>query len=174
MTLREAVLTDAGALFRLTHAAFLEFAADIPPPSALFESEEDVRAELESGACALIAEFEGKLMGAVRFRTERGALHFFRLAVAPSARRQGVAGALLLALEDRARTAGCTRIWCHVRTQVTRNVALYEHRGYALSGADIQVRGGFAIRVGVMEKTLLPAGSDYYRSGRESVDSNTE
>ena len=154
MILRDATPADAGALFRLTHAAFLEFAGDVPPPSALFETEAEVREELESGARALLAERDGKLAGAARFRIERGALHFFRLAVSPSARRQGIAGGLLAALEERARAGGCRRITCHVRTQVTRNVALYEHRGYALVGLDIQVRGGFAIRVGVMEKCL--------------------
>jgi ribosomal protein S18 acetylase RimI-like enzyme len=152
--LRTATPADAGALFRLTHAAFLEFAGDVPPPSALFETEEEVLTELEQGVEVLLAEREGKLLGAVRYRIERGALYFFRLAVSPSARRQGVAGALLLTLEEKAQEAGCTRIWCHVRTKVARNVALYEHRGYVLSGADIQVRGGFAIRVGVMEKCL--------------------
>ncbi len=154
MNLRAATLSDAGALFRLTHAAFLEFASDVPPPSALFETEEEVLAELEQGARALLAERDGKLLGAVRYAIEREGLHFFRLAVAPSARRQGVAGALLLMLEERAKESGCTRISCHVRTKVLRNVQLYEHRGYALVGDDIQVRGGFAIRVGVMEKCL--------------------
>jgi ribosomal protein S18 acetylase RimI-like enzyme len=156
VTLRDATLSDAGALFRLTHAAFLEFASDVPPPSALFETEDEVLGELEQGAKALLAERDGKLLGAVRYRLERGTLHFFRLAVSPSARRQGVAGALLLALEERALALDCKRINCHVRTKVERNVRLYEHRGYALVGGDIQVRGGFAIRVGVMEKDLAP------------------
>lgn len=138
----------------MTHAAFLEFASDVPPPSALFETEDEVLAELEQGTQVLIAERDGKLAGAVRYRIERNVMHFFRLAVAPSARRQGVAGMLLKALEEKALEVGCTRIWCHVRTQVTRNVALYEHRGYVLTGGDIQVRNGFAIRVGVMEKCL--------------------
>ena len=154
MILRDATPADAGALFRLTHAAFLEFAGDVPPPSALFETEADVQSELESGVQAIVAERDGKLLGGVRYRIERASLGFFRLAVSPSARRQGVAGALLVAVEDRARESGCDRIWCHVRPQVTRNVAIYEHRGYALVGLDIQVRGGFAIRVGVMEKSL--------------------
>ena len=153
---RDATPADAGALFGLTHAAFFEFAGDVPPPSALFESEAEVREELESGASALLAERGGKLAGAVRYRVERGVLHFFRLAVSPSFRRQGIAGALLAALEERAKEGGCTKISCHVRTQVTRNVEMYEHRGYALVGLDIQVRGGFAIRVGVMEKDLSP------------------
>jgi ribosomal protein S18 acetylase RimI-like enzyme len=156
VNLREATLSDAEALFRLTHAAFLEFASDVPPPSALFETEDDVQSELEHGAKALLAERDGKLLGAVRYSLEREVLHFFRLAVAPSARRQGVAASLLLALEERAKASGCTKINCHVRTRVTRNVQLYEHRGYALVGGDIQVRGGFAIRVGVMEKDLSP------------------
>ena len=154
MTLRDANSADAGTLFRLTHAAFLEFAGDVPPPSALFETEPEVQVELESGAFAILAEQDGKLAGAARYRIERDSLHFFRLAVSPSARRQGIAGALLAALEERARAAGCGRITCHVRTQVTRNVEMYEHRGYVLVGADIQVRDGFAIRVGVMEKNL--------------------
>jgi ribosomal protein S18 acetylase RimI-like enzyme len=148
---------DVARVYAMTHAAFLEYAADVPPPSALFETEADIREEMQAGATVLIAQFanaDNTLAGCVRYRVGTSGLYFFRLAVLPSARRKGVASRLLEELEQRAIEASCTRIWCHVRTQVTKNVAMYTHRGYELNGEEVKVRRGFALRVGVMEKTI--------------------
>jgi ribosomal protein S18 acetylase RimI-like enzyme len=155
VVIREALETEVSRVYAMTHAAFLEYAADVPPPSALFETEAEIREEMQRGAVVLIAELENNVpAGCIRYRRERDTLYFFRLAVLPSARRKGVASALLTEVEHRAIATNCTRIRCNVRTQVTKNVALYEHRGYVLVGEEIKVRGGFALRVGVMEKML--------------------
>ena len=157
LTIREAVPEEAARVYAMTHAAFLEYAADVPPPSALFETEQEVGQEMAQGVVVLIAEFEEDVpAGCLRYRVDsaKGSLYFFRLAVLPSARRKGVASALLEEAERRARLANCTHIWGHVRTQVKKNVALYEHRGYVLKGEEIKVRQGFTLRVGVMAKML--------------------
>jgi ribosomal protein S18 acetylase RimI-like enzyme len=157
LQIREATDTpqDVARVYAMTHAAFLEYAADVPPPSALFETEADIREEMQAGATVLVASFaDNTLAGCVRYRVGTNGLYFFRLAVLPSARRKGVASGLLEELERRAIEASCTRIWCNVRTQVTKNVAMYTHRGYELNGEEIKVRRGFALRVGVMEKTI--------------------
>ena len=146
---------EAARVYAITRSAFLEYASDVPPPSALFETELEVVKELAGGSHhALLAERDGKALGCVRYEIDRHGLHFFRLAVLPSARRQGVAKALLARLEEVAIAQGKTRLWCHVRPKVSRNVALYEGVGYVLNGEDVMVRGGFVIRVGVMEKWL--------------------
>lgn len=156
MTIREAREGEAARVYAITRSAFLEYAADVPPPSALFETEAEVVKELSTGGShhALLAERDGKALGCVRYELDRRGLHFFRLAVLPSARRQGVAKALLARLEEVASESGKSRIWCHVRPKVSRNVALYESVGYALNGEDVMVRNGFVIPVGVMEKWI--------------------
>lgn len=155
MTIREARPDEAARIYAITRSAFLEYAADVPPPSALFETEAEVVRELAGGSHhALLAERDGKALGCVRYELNRHGLHFFRLAVLPSARRQGVAKGLLARLEDVAQANGKVRLWCHVRPKVSRNVALYESVGYALNGEDVMVRNGFVIPVGVMEKWI--------------------
>lgn len=155
MTIREARPDEAARVYAITRSAFLEYASDVPPPSALFETEAEVVRELAGGSHhALVAERDGKALGCVRYELDRHGLHFFRLAVLPSARRQGVAKGLLARLEDVARAHEKARLWCHVRPKVSRNVALYESVGYALNGEDVMVKNGFVIPVGVMEKWI--------------------
>ena len=155
MEIREARQSEAARVYAITRSAFLEYASDVPPPSALFETEAEVVRELAASSHhALLAERDGKVLGCVRYELDRRGLHFFRLAVLPSARRQGVAKALLARLEEVARAQEKPRIWCHVRPKVSRNVALYESVGYALNGEDVMVRNGFVIPVGVMEKWI--------------------
>lgn len=153
--MREAGVDDAARVYAITRSAFLEYAADVPPPSALFETEAEVVAELSGGVRAILASVDdNRPAGCVRYTVGRDGLHFFRLAVAPSARRRGVARALLRRLEQIARERGCRRIWCHARGQVARNMALYESAGFVRTGEDLQFKGGFAIRVAVLEKRI--------------------
>ncbi len=155
LEIREARAGEAARVYAITRSAFLEYASDVPPPSALFENEAEVVGELAEGSHhALLAERDGKALGCVRYELDRRGLHFFRLAVLPSARRQGVAKALLARLEEVARTHEKSRIWCHVRPKVSQNVALYESVGYMRNGEDVMVRNGFVIPVGVMEKWI--------------------
>ena len=155
LTIRDARPEETPRIYAITRSAFLEYARDVPPPSALFETEVEVIKELAQGSHhALLAERDGKPLGCVRYELNRHGLHFFRLAVLPSARRQGVAKALLARLEEVAIAQGKTRLWCHVRPKVSRNVALYESVGFVLNGEDVMVKNGFVIPVGVMERWL--------------------
>ncbi len=153
---------EAARVYAITRSAFLEYATDVPPPSALLESEADVVSDLAQGHWkALLAERDGRTMGCVRYEIGRKGLHFVRLAVVPAARRQGVATALLGHLEKIARDRGLGRMWCHVRTKVVHNQLLYERSGFSVVGNDIMLKGGFAIPVAIMAKdweTDAPAG----------------
>ena len=64
----------------------------------------------------------------MRFRIANEALEFFRLAVVPDARGQGIADALLGWLEVTAEREGVTSLTCPVRMNVTRNLRLYLRR----------------------------------------------
>ncbi|MCX6365516.1 MAG: hypothetical protein NTX57_02265 [Armatimonadetes bacterium] len=49
MTIRDARPDEAARVYAITRSAFLEYAADVPPPSALFETEAEVVKELSAG-----------------------------------------------------------------------------------------------------------------------------
>ncbi|MFM7320744.1 MAG: GNAT family N-acetyltransferase [Armatimonadota bacterium] len=170
VVLREATIQDAALVYRVTRSAFVEYAGDVPPPSALFETLEEVRDDFARGCGAVLATLvesdggDARPVGCVRYRLGKGGVHFFRLAVAPSARRRGIARALIGRVEEIGRSRGCVRATCHVRTGVARNVAMYEGMGYALAGEDMQIRGGFVIRVGVMEKRWISGGDTAHGS----------
>ena len=159
MIVRDAGPEEAARIYAITRSAFLEYASDVPPPSALLETEAEVVSQLRGGRWnILVAEREGRALGCVRYEIDRKGLHFARLAVLPSARRQGVASSLMARLEEIGRDQGVSRIWCHVRTKVERNRMMYERAGYRLVSEDVMVKGGFAIPVGVMAKDLQSVG----------------
>lgn len=161
MLIRDVRPEESARVYAITRSAFLEYAADVPPPSALLESEADVVQDLAQGHWnALVAERDGRAMGCVRYEIGRKGLHFVRLAVLPAARRQGVATALLGRLEEVAREQGLGRMWCHVRTKVVHNQHLYERAGFTLVGNDIMLKGGFAIPVAIMAKEWEVLGVD--------------
>src|SRR5687768_12922115 len=66
------------------------------------------------------------------FSSFRGAplLNIHDIAVAPQARGQGLGAALLLALEEDARSLGCCKITMEVRSDNARAQALYQRIGY--------------------------------------------
>src|SRR5215831_12074972 len=114
--LRPATPADAVAIHELTQAAYGEYRAQAAPSSALLETPREVRDALWSGATqAVVAERDGRLVGAARFRVDACGLYFFRLSVHPEFRRQGIAYALIGWLEKEARRQHAHRIWCQVR-----------------------------------------------------------
>jgi ribosomal protein S18 acetylase RimI-like enzyme len=78
----------------------------------------------------LVAESEGRLLGVVMggWDGRRGWIH--HLAVAPDARGQGVAQALVGALEDRMRGVGCLKVNLLVRQSNDAARRLYDRLGY--------------------------------------------
>jgi len=79
----------------------------------------------------LVAELRGDVVGVIMgaWDGRRGWLH--HLAVAPSARRIGVAGALVAEVEERLRAKGCLKVNLLVFDGNDGALALYEQLGYA-------------------------------------------
>lgn len=73
----------------------------------------------------------GAVVGTCRLLLEDGTVKLGRLAVAPAARRRGIATALLAAAEDAAREWGAERISLAAQAYAT---GLYETAGYAAHG----------------------------------------
>lgn len=120
--------TQAEAAAALIRDCFAELRVD-PPPSALKESADSVARQLATGGGFGIAQ-DGALLAVVLFREEAGGLYLGRLAVAPAARGQGLARALLAAVEAEALRRGLPRVHLGVRLALASNRRLFASAGF--------------------------------------------
>jgi predicted N-acetyltransferase YhbS len=129
-TIRPAEPGDAAALATLIRAAFAAQPVAVdPPPSALGETAESVARQI--AACGgAVAEREGRLIGGVLWAERDAALYVARLSVAPGARRQGVARALMEAAEAAARARGLGRLTLGTRLALAGNRAIFAACGF--------------------------------------------
>ena len=82
-------------------------------------------------ALHLVALADGELLGTCRLLMVGSTVQFSRLAVRRTARRQGIASALLAAADDESRAAGAKRLVLHAQTYARE---LYETAGYRPRG----------------------------------------
>lgn len=114
----------------------------------------------------LVAEINGRLAGYLRLRPmtrlpeNAHVLGIFGLAVAPDARRQGVAAALLSAAEAQALAQGAAKLSLRVLSTNHPAIQLYERRGFEQEGllrGEFLIEGSYVDDV-LMAKRLGPAG----------------
>jgi predicted GNAT family N-acyltransferase len=96
----------------------------------------------------LVAVARGQLLATCRLLVVGRTVQFSRLAVQPTARRRGIATALLEAAETESRAAGAIRIVLHAQTYARH---LYHRVGYRPRGAVFREAG---IEHVAMEKEL--------------------
>jgi predicted GNAT family N-acyltransferase len=96
----------------------------------------------------LVAVARGELVGTCRLLVVGRTVQFSRLAVRMSARRRGIATALLRAADAESRSAGASRIVLHAQTYAR---ALYDGVGYRPRGVVFREAG---IEHVAMEKVL--------------------
>lgn len=96
----------------------------------------------------LVAVAGGQLVGTCRLLVVGRTVQFSRLAVRASARRRGIATALLHAADEESRAAGAGRIVLHAQTYAR---SLYDRVGYRPRGAVFREAG---IEHVAMEKEL--------------------
>ncbi|MFF0265126.1 GNAT family N-acetyltransferase [Kribbella sp. NPDC004536] len=88
----------------------------------------------------LVAEYDGKVVGYLRLQDKypfpegAGVLAINGIAVAPDARRLGVANALMEATTEEARRRGARKISLHVHHVNEKARRLYERHGYVIEG----------------------------------------
>jgi ribosomal protein S18 acetylase RimI-like enzyme len=113
----------------------------------------------------LVAEIDGKLAGYLRLKPasrlpeNAHVLGIFGLAVAPAARRRGVATALLDAAAQRARARGAVKLKLRVLSTNHAAIRLYEQQGFEREGLlrqEFRIDGRFVDDV-LMAKWLRPA-----------------
>jgi len=82
-------------------------------------------------ALHLVAVADGALLATCRLLMVGNTAQFSRLAVRASARRRGIASALLAAADDESRAAGARRVVLHAQTYAR---GLYDNAGYRARG----------------------------------------
>ncbi len=87
----------------------------------------------DRGGLHLIAIQDGELVATCRLVFVGTTVQFSRLAVKRSARRQGIAAALLRATDDESRARGANRIVLHAQTYAR---PLYDQAGYVARGRE--------------------------------------
>jgi ribosomal protein S18 acetylase RimI-like enzyme len=106
----------------------------------------------------LVAERDGRLIGAVEVRVAGATGYFGMLAVDASSRRGGVGRALVEAAEEHCRGAGCTVMTMSTGEERAELIPYYEEIGYRVTSIEPSSRAAFkrVIRVVKMEKRLSP------------------
>lgn len=157
---------DTALIHALTQAAFAEYGRKLGTSTALKETQEAIAAQFVGGMEALVvanlspSNLSGSnlsprgYLACVRYQTEGDALYFYRLAVHPDYRRQGLAKKLVGHLEALARAQGLARLTCSVRLGKYDNIALYTGLGFQLLGERSVCRDGTAVATGDFEKRL--------------------
>jgi predicted N-acetyltransferase YhbS len=129
-TIRPARSDDAAAIAALTRLAFAAQPVALdPPPSALRESEASVAEQITAGGGA-VAEANGAIVGSLLWTEREGTLNVARLAVDPAWRRQGIAQALLRAVEATARERRLIRVELGTRLALIGNRRLFAGCGF--------------------------------------------
>lgn len=127
---------DATLVHRLTQAAFEEYRGQLEPPSAALDETEAMVATALAKGGVLLAFVGDEAAGAARYLPEDDHLYIGRVAVPPAWRGKGIAIALMMALEERARTLDFAAIELGVRESLPSNVRLYQKLGYAVLRRD--------------------------------------
>lgn len=153
VTVRQAKPAEAAVVAELVREGFRSeaerYGVEIPP---MREVADDVVAAFDSGEIVMIAEIDDRPVGTVRGeRIDAKAVMVRRLAVLPDARRNGVARALMLALEKAYRRRGIERFELFTGCDTTPAIALYESLGYAHT-RDEEVHPG--VRLVYLEKVV--------------------
>lgn len=151
--IRRAAREEAGVVAAIVREGFQteaeRYGMEIPP---LREVAEDVLAAFDAGEVVMLAEVDGHAVGTVRAeRMESGSIMIRRLAVLPSARRAGIARALMLALEDEYVRTGTTHFELFTGIDTAPAIALYESLGYVRTREET---GAAGVRIVYLEKSL--------------------
>jgi predicted N-acetyltransferase YhbS len=129
-TIREITEPDVPWIVDVIQAAFEEYRGRLDPPSSAHHKTADiVRRELADGGAFVACDTQA-IVGCVFYHLYPDHLYLDRLAVLPSFRHQGIARALIQAVETRARQAGLGEVRLSVRLMLESNLAYYERLGY--------------------------------------------
>ena len=171
LQIRPARYGDAAAIHAVTQAAYGEYSDTATPSMATTETARYVADSLGEGAFrAAVGEVDGRVIAAVRYKVTGEGLFFFRLAVHPERRRQGIARALVEWLAEEAVRHHTNRLRCQVRMLVGRNVDLYRSLGFEVTDTHTMIRNGNLVPVASMERRVAQPAPPLTGAGVETYD----
>lgn len=121
------------------HQAFKRYETDPQPSSALNETEDSIRNELNQGTELFGVYDHDKLIGIVKCVLNNEYIYFSRLSVLPQNQGKGIATSLIKYLEDYAIQNNIFVSKCKVRKNEKDNIALYTKLGYEIVKEEIIV-----------------------------------
>ena len=136
MNIRDYQESDIPAMLAVIKAAFAEYQGRLDPPSSAERKTVAIMQAELAEANALVAVADDTVVGCVFYRPQGDGIYLDRLAVLPTYRRQGIAGALLNAIEQKAVTAGHSALYLSVRLVLTEQQAFYQQRGFVVHAYD--------------------------------------
>ena len=154
--LRDARDEDRAAVAALTLQAYGEYAARMEPGAwaGLHGAVTGALAAYEAGVERIVAERDGEIVGSVMLYPAKASAYgeladaaswpeLRLLAVAPSARGQGVGKALVMECVRRARAAGAAELGLHTSHSMEVALGMYERMGFVRAPEhDFQPPGG--------------------------------
>ena len=132
IVIRRAIHSDAGALRDVVAAAYAGYAAqgiDLPPVADGLDV--DIRDRI-----VWVAAEGDRVLGGLVLAMHDTHGHLMNVGVDPAAGGRGVGRALMDAAEAHVRNAGLAEMRLATHRDLTGNVALYEHLGWQVAGAD--------------------------------------
>jgi predicted N-acetyltransferase YhbS len=124
---------DAAQMLEVIKRAFQEQDGKVnPPSSAARKTLAILQNELQS-AEAFVAEQDQQVVGCIMYEPKEDALYFSRLAVLPAQRKQGIARALIAAVESEAKALALP-LNLSVRISLGEQRTYYERLGYRVVG----------------------------------------
>ena len=111
---------------------------------------------------ALVAEHNGELAGVLTYIADGDACEVLTLHA--TERRAGIGTALLGAVEERARAAGCTRVWLITTNDNVDALRFYQRRGFRL----------VALHAGAVDDSRARLKPEIPRTGEHGIDLRDE
>lgn len=137
-TLHDATPDDAALVTSLIHQGFEQYKDALYPPSGAHKETPDTIGKKMQQGGAILARCEDAWAGCVLYYPDEdsGLMYVGRLAILPSFRRRGIARALALAVEDKARAAGLPGLCLGVRVALQGNQQLFSGLGYVITAEE--------------------------------------
>ena len=126
----KARMAQAAEIHILCKSCFLTHHGRIDPPTSMDkETVESYQQRILDDNCAVLTE-KDKIVGCIFYTQTKAGFYFYKLAVDPNYRRQGLAQKLLCHIENEALKVGVKRISLNVRIQLLENITLFTKQGY--------------------------------------------
>ncbi len=131
-TIRPATFHDAPQLtdaIRAAYAVYDNMDLNLPPVSEGID-------QAIRDATVFVAEKDERLLGGIVVRVGQGWAQIENLALTPAATGLGLGKALIQHAEEAAREAGATELRLATHKDLTGNIGLYTHLGWAITARD--------------------------------------